>query len=709
MIDLKFPNFNNTPVSALRPLHQFTKPSVLPPSVVRAVIFFNGNVDDLQNTIESLNRQTYISWAATIIAPDESLSSIDFLGLPVQITRSVGQISENYLLPLACGDLLETTAIEKMLWCLETNSNQSFCLALSVKFGKINSVEEIYEDFRTFPLAKAKVVSGALFRTEVAPLQQLSETTISCTTASYEIFTDLTNNAKYGIGLAEHLVWEKCNSAVNQSSDSNKWQLFENNYQEHLAQLDSKLQGSIANDWTEIPYPNNLQKKSQSLLMFTCPLEIGGSTKFNKDLVEHLTKLNWAVSIVVTDPQQQTWMSVFSKLTPDIFVLPKFLAMADHLRFIYYLIESRKPETVLITHAMFGYDILPLLKARYPQIAFVDYTHVHREYFGEGGYAKVSASWQNLLDLSIVSSEQLKTYFVDLGADAKKIEVAYTNIDTDKVKPCADSRRNIRNELQIENSIPVILFAGRFEEQKQPPVLLKALHKLKSEYQQDFVALLAGDGDYKEWMLEYVTDNELSQQIWFMGKLANEMTIKLMKACDIFFLPSRWEGISLAFYEAMASGLVVVGSNVGGQKELVTPECGTLLDTADEETEVNNYAAELARLISQPALIKQMQVSARKRVENHFQLSQMGQRMQELLLNVAKSQYDNSNFHPSNADCHSYYSLIMATEFSGNAGHRAISHAHKLGAKLKAAQKEAEILNANYLSLKNEVEALQAK
>ena len=62
-----------------------------------------------------------------------------------------------------------------------------------------------------------------------------------------------------------------------------------------------------------------------------------------------------------------------------------------------------------------------------------------------------------------------------------------------------------------------------------------------------------------------------------LGGVPNEKMRDLLAAADIFFLPSRWEGIALAIYEAMSMGVAVVGAIVGGQAELVTPECGVLI------------------------------------------------------------------------------------------------------------------------------------
>jgi hypothetical protein len=104
-----------------------------------------------------------------------------------------------------------------------------------------------------------------------------------------------------------------------------------------------------------------------------------------------------------------------------------------------------------------------------------------------------------------------------------------------------------------------------------------------------------------------------------------------MAAADIFFLPSKWEGIALSLYEAMACSLPVVGADVGGQRELVTPECGVLMARSDEETEAEQYAQVLAELLEDPRRCQEMGQAGRRRVEAHFRLGQMGEKMVFLL------------------------------------------------------------------------------
>jgi glycosyltransferase involved in cell wall biosynthesis len=178
--------------------------------------------------------------------------------------------------------------------------------------------------------------------------------------------------------------------------------------------------------------------------------------------------------------------------------------------------------------------------------------------------------------------------------------------------------------------LPVILFVGRICAQKQPRVLGESLKRLRDGGGK-FVALVAGDGPDLEALRAFVKDNGLESHVGLVGEVANERVRDLMAAADIFFLPSQWEGISLAIYEAMACGLAIVGADVGGQRELVTPECGVLIERGSEDAEASRYAQALGDLLSAPAHCASLGRNACARVRASFKLASMGRQMDQLL------------------------------------------------------------------------------
>jgi len=130
-----------------------------------------------------------------------------------------------------------------------------------------------------------------------------------------------------------------------------------------------------------------------------------------------------------------------------------------------------------------------------------------------------------------------------------------------------------------------------------------------------------------------------------LGALGPQRVREMYWASDVLFLPSAYEGIALAIYEAMAAGLPIVGADVGGQREVATPECALLLPRSDEATEIQQYANELEGLLRDPARRAAMGRAGRVRIEKHFTLEAMGQRM--LALFAAAQQ--RAKMHPKPA------------------------------------------------------------
>jgi hypothetical protein len=129
----------------------------------------------------------------------------------------------------------------------------------------------------------------------------------------------------------------------------------------------------------------------------------------------------------------------------------------------------------------------------------------------------------------------------------------------------------------------------------------------------------------------------LMERVHMLGSIPTERMPGIMAASDIFFLPSRNEGISQALYEAMACGLVVVSTQVGGQAELVSAECGVLLPSGSQQNESTEYADILFELICNPSRRQQMAQASRKRIIEKFSLDLMGENIHRDLCKVIEN------------------------------------------------------------------------
>jgi glycosyltransferase involved in cell wall biosynthesis len=344
-----------------------------------------------------------------------------------------------------------------------------------------------------------------------------------------------------------------------------------------------------------------------------------------------LTARGWEVTIATTLGGDHAWLPLFTESTPDVFALHRFLRLTDYPRFLKYLIQSRRPDVVMVSNSELGYLLLPYLRACAPETTFVDYTHMEEEHWKSGGYPRLAVEYQGFLDANVTSSHHLKQWMVTRGANADRTVVCHTGVDIPPADLIETQRKAKRSELAVPPGHPIILYAGRICQQKQPKVFAETMRRLAADGV-PYTAIVAGTGPDFDMLSSFVAKHDLESRVRFVGAVPPSVMYELIAASDIFFLPSEWEGIALAIHEAMAHGRVVVGADVGGQRELVTPECGVLISRGGgAEAEAERYAAVLAPLLADERVRRDMGMRSRARIEAHYQVDQFGERMLAVL------------------------------------------------------------------------------
>jgi sugar transferase (PEP-CTERM/EpsH1 system associated) len=167
----------------------------------------------------------------------------------------------------------------------------------------------------------------------------------------------------------------------------------------------------------------------------------------------------------------------------------------------------------------------------------------------------------------------------------------------------------------------VIGSVGRFEPVKDPLTLVRAfieLRRTSPEVGARTRLVYVGDGALHAESLALLEQAGLRSQAWLPGVRAD--VPDLLKACDLFVLPSLNEGISNTVLEAMAAGVPVIATAVGGNPELIVAgENGSLVPPADPQ----RLAAELERYATQPDLGARHGRRGREMVEGRFSLAGM--------------------------------------------------------------------------------------
>lgn len=619
---------------------------------------------DLAPQAAALHSQSLHTWKWAIVCPPHLQKSLRPLANDSRVcllkeesvagntvTRIVRESTCLFVCNLSVGVTIAPTFLEKAAWVLGANAHLACCNAQAT--GEDGSVWPYgFEQGERF-LEMNYAGATALFRREDViatglPLPVDDD-------ESWEFWLRLAERGRWGYTIPEPLIryQRRLSNTPFRSDDPSR----------HTAQRDrlraryGALRGRFPNGRLPDVQPfeiidsaqfltNCLPRRSntQHILIVMPWLVVGGAERVNLNLIGYLKQQNIGVSIVATlRNQKHPWLSEFERFTSDIFILDHFLRLSDFPRFLLYLIRSRSIDTIMVSNSYLGYQLLPYLRAYCPDTTLVDFIHSYDNDWKNGGYPRASIGYQTQLDLTIVTGDHVKRWMVARGADPARIEVCYTNVDTDYWRPDAERRTRMRSMLGLADNDLLIVMIGRLAREKRPHLFAPIIAALRCRARARFLALVLGDGPERGQVDRQIRELRLNDVMRTLGRVGDGEIFDYLAAADVFLIPSQTEGVSVATMEAMAMGVTPVSADVGGQGELIAPDCGFLVPHGPRE--IDEYADVLARLANDPALRRRMSAAARERVERHFALRDFGPRM-EMLIEQARA-YHRSNPRPT--------------------------------------------------------------
>ncbi len=191
--------------------------------------------------------------------------------------------------------------------------------------------------------------------------------------------------------------------------------------------------------------------------------------------------------------------------------------------------------------------------------------------------------------------------------------------------------RSLLNYLGIEEGATVIGTVGRLVPEKAHEDFIKAIQILRDE-KHDLKGLIVGEGILLHSLQKQVQEAGLQNHIFFAGFRSD--LPELYAAMDIFVMTSLREGFPLTILEAMAVGIPVVATAVGGVKECIDDATdGLLVPPSDAPA----LARAIARLLKDPSLRDSLVRSAKEKVESRFSVERMVKEHESLYTEVAGS------------------------------------------------------------------------
>jgi glycosyltransferase involved in cell wall biosynthesis len=282
------------------------------------------------------------------------------------------------------------------------------------------------------------------------------------------------------------------------------------------------------------------------------------------------------------------------------------------LRGIAGILRRRQPD-IIQTHAVKSHFLMKLsgLRRKYPWLAF------HHGYTAED----LKMRLYNRLDrVSLPAAGEVVTVctpfakdLADAGLDPGRISVLPNSIDP--VHPAtAIEIEDLRRRLGLPPSEKVILSIGRFSSEKAQADLVPAALSLRRRCPDlPFRVVLVGDGPERERVREAVTAAAMDERFLFAGYQTDVRAFYGM--ADLFVLPSHSEGCPNVLLEAMAFGVPIAATSVGGVPETVDHNATALLTgPADPEA----LAGALHRILREPGLASALAAAGRESVRKRF-------------------------------------------------------------------------------------------
>jgi sugar transferase (PEP-CTERM/EpsH1 system associated) len=237
-----------------------------------------------------------------------------------------------------------------------------------------------------------------------------------------------------------------------------------------------------------------------------------------------------------------------------------------------------------------------------------------------------------MADAVVTVTRELRDYHArQAWLSPERIRVIYNGVDTQTFFPRPEARVILRKRFGLPEQRFIVGTVGRMVPIKDHPTLLRAVEIL-TQRGIDAHALLVGSGPERERNEQFVkASSVLEGRVTFTG-LSQEIP-ELLNTMDAFALPSISEGMSNTLLEAMATGLPLLATGVGGNTEVIEPErMGWLFQPRD----AGALAARIALLASRENLRRDFAAAARARAVERFSLNRMLEDYTDLYLEFAE-------------------------------------------------------------------------
>lgn len=189
---------------------------------------------------------------------------------------------------------------------------------------------------------------------------------------------------------------------------------------------------------------------------------------------------------------------------------------------------------------------------------------------------------------------------------------------------------DFKKEFNIKNDKKIIIYVGRLHPVKGLEYLIEAMKLIQETYPNSVLLLVGSDHGNKKNLEALIQKNNLKEKIFFTGIVPHEKIPAYLNNSHIFVLPSLSEGFPNVILEAMASGLPIVATRVGGIPEIIENEVNGFLVKPKDAKEI---ADKISLLLNDGLLRKSISLKNKKKAKL-FSWEKVSERLEEIYENL---------------------------------------------------------------------------
>lgn len=588
-------------------------------------------------------------------------------GLPGARNAGIRVATGTYIVPLDADDLIAPTFIEKAMWVFMRKPEISIVYCLVQLFGKENYIWHTREYDLNYLNYENFIPATAMYSKRTWSEVGGYNESFTKGYEDWEFWLNLGNHGHIGYRIDEVLFYYRKHSvSMLQGSNERRSEIIKEirelyPFQKqkayfifNKARIQSKLYKIIKNAYVYIPntvkqtlkskyygyiskrkltpgVPSDIKdaissysykkitnenlKNKEHILVILPWLQVGGVESVYLELTRLYAEHNMDFIIVTTKYSDHIWEELFQINTKKIYHLPKISKnVEDQITFLIDLINVYNVKVIQISNSVFGYMTTPVLKREFPSVKIIN--HLHMEEPNEPwDHFRVSVMYDNYIDcyavLTTYQAERLKNHY---HISNEKIVIIPNGINGDFW---------LKGDFHTKRGADLtIAFVGRLESQKNPILFLQFIKILLERNQIGINNVkIIGKGSLLSLVKRKIAnDKVLKKYVDLMGSLSpNNLRSMLHNEIDILILPSLKEGHPMIGLEAMASGVLLVVSDVPGWNDLIENERTGVMLNQDITTSVKK----IEEIVLSDNLLNEITMNAKRVFEEKYTSSKM--------------------------------------------------------------------------------------